>query len=148
LLERGGRPPIPVRVVVVQGVVALTVGYERGEDAIAGEVVAHVNEAGPAGATRSLAVDPTFQKTMAQVDKDAAVTVYFDGQRLLKQIEELPSADPGFKENWPKIRDALGLNGLQAAAWTSGFDGKDWGSRAFIAAPEPRAGLLKMLGGK
>lgn len=137
LLEQQGAPPFPIHVAKVGDLVVVTVGYEKAEDAL---VTA-------SGETQPLAKDPIFVKALAHVDAEAAFMVYVSGPRLLKLIENLPDADPQFKENWPKVRDALGIKGLESIILSSGFDGKDWGSRVFVGAPAPRSGALAMMGG-
>jgi hypothetical protein len=47
---------------------------------------------------------------------------------------------------WPRVREAVGLDGLKRVIWTEGFDGKEWGTRVFVEAPAPRRGVLALLG--
>ena len=56
--------------------------------------------------------------------------------------------NPQAKENWPKVRDQLGLSGLKQIVCGSGFDGKEWGTQVFVAAPAPRSGLLGAMDAK
>jgi Protein of unknown function (DUF3352) len=140
LLQAQGQPPFPVKVVRVGDLVALTVGYDKGEDALAG---------GPNG-PKALTTNPNFTKALAQVDKDAVVTGYLDVDGLLTLAGELSKTAPQEAQDmYPKVKDALGLEGIHQVIWTQGFDGKQWGTRAFVAAPEPRPGLLgALLAGK
>src|SRR5262249_28345265 len=52
------------------------------------------------------------------------------------------------RANWQKAKETLGLNGIKTAIWTGAFDGKDFSSKAFVAAPAPRTGLVSMLEGR
>src|SRR5439155_1755785 len=49
---------------------------------------------------------------------------------------------------WVKVRDALGLENAKAAGWTGAFDGKDWSSKAFLAALAPRSGIFTLIDAK
>jgi prepilin-type processing-associated H-X9-DG protein len=136
LLKGQGQPPFPVQVVRVGDLVALTVGYDKGEDALAG---------GPNG-PKALTTNPNFTKALAQVDKDAVITGYIDVAGLLNVAGEIAKNAPQEAQDmYPKVKDALGLEGIHQVIWTEGFDGKQWGTRAFIAAPEPHPGLLGAL---
>jgi len=46
------------------------------------------------------------------------------------------------------VRDDLGLTGLKRLVAGSGFEGKDYGTQAFLESPEPRTGILKLAQGK
>lgn len=100
--------------------------------------------------SRSLAHDPAFAKMVAVVGKGKAMTFYLDAAKLVATVDTAITqfAPDEAKQNWPKIRDALALGSLKQAIAASGFDGKEWGSDLFIAAPAPRAGLLAMLDAK
>jgi prepilin-type processing-associated H-X9-DG protein len=93
---------------------------------------------------QSLAENAGFKTTLAEVGTDPVLAAYIDAAALVKIGDDLAagSNDPKAGENWPKLRDQLGLGGLKAIAFGSGFDGKDWGTRVFVAAPQPRSGLL------
>ncbi len=43
---------------------------------------------------------------------------------------------------WQKILLTTGIGGVKRILYTAGFDEKDWGSQAYIEAPQPRMGLL------
>ncbi|MDB5329816.1 MAG: hypothetical protein JWP03_967 [Phycisphaerales bacterium] len=136
LLKAQPQPPFPVQVVRVGDLVALTVGYDKGEDALAGG----------ANGPKALTTNPEFTKALAQVDKDAVITGYVDVAGLLNLAGELAKMAPQEAQDmYPKVKDALGLEGVHQIIWTQGFDGKQWGSRAFVAAPDPRPGLLGTL---
>jgi prepilin-type processing-associated H-X9-DG protein len=132
-LTAQAQPPFPLKVVRAGDLVALMVGYENAEAAL-----------GSAG--KSLADDTTFKASLAQVMKDPVAAIYVDYQKLLETIGNVAkTADPQTAEQLDKVRRTLGLNGLKRIIATSGFDGKDWGTMAFVEVPEPRTGLLKMI---
>jgi prepilin-type processing-associated H-X9-DG protein len=127
------QPPFPVKAVHAGELVALMVGYENPEAAL-----------GSAG--KSLADDAAFKSSLTHVMKDSVAAIYVDYQKFLDTIGNLAkTADPQAAETLDKVRRTLGLNGLKRIIATSGFDGKDWGTMAFVEAPEPRAGLLKLI---
>ncbi len=103
------------------------------------------NEPGPALSARK-----EFTGALAQVQKDAVITGYVDGEAALQLADTLVNAqgDAQAAKRWPAAKAALGLDGLKRFAWTGGFDGRDWGYRAFIEAPAPRSGLPALLDGK
>jgi prepilin-type processing-associated H-X9-DG protein len=88
-----------------------------------------------------------FKTALAQVQKESVLAVYIDVDGIVGQADQLLAGSP-VDANWIKIRDALGLRGIKQIIATNGFDGKDWMSQAFVAAPSPRAGVLpKMFDG-
>jgi prepilin-type processing-associated H-X9-DG protein len=93
---------------------------------------------------RGLSNNASFKSALAKVQPDSAVALYIDGAKVLAVIDEAvaKSDDRDAMTMWPKIRDGAGLTGLGSIIWTSGFDGKEWGDRLFIAAPAPRKGVL------
>ena len=136
-LVQQANAPLPMKVVRQGQIVALMVGYENAQAALAG------------GAARSLAQSAGFKSAMAHVMKDPAAALYIDFQQLLGFVDQMAkdAPDPQFAQRWPKLRDTLGLSGLKREIVTSGFDGKDWGTQAFVEAPQPRTGLFKLFGG-
>ncbi len=131
----------PIQVVRDGDLVIVSVGYGEGE--------LKLPAAGAAGA-KSLAHDATFTKMLAVVGKGKALTFYFDAAKALTiadaAIDQFGDVD--LKEDWPKGRDAWALTSLKQVIAASGFDGKEWGSNVFIAAPAPREGLLSLLDAK
>jgi len=134
LLKQAGEPPVPVRIVRVGDLVALTVGYEKGEDAIAGG----------AGGGKALAGDSDFTAALEQVSKDGVVTGYVNFEKLLALGDQAVAkvAPPDAQQMWPKVKDALGLASMKRVIFSQGFSGKEWETRAFVAAPEPRTGFI------
>jgi prepilin-type processing-associated H-X9-DG protein len=88
-----------------------------------------------------------FKAAMGRVHKTPAAAAYVDSELLLAQLDLLINASGNLEAmtNWPKARAALGLDGVRRAAYSSGFDGKDWETQLFLDAPAPRAGLISLL---
>jgi prepilin-type processing-associated H-X9-DG protein len=131
--------PFPLKVVHQDDIVALLVGYDKPEAALAGR------------ATKSLADEATFKGEMAHLNiKEPVSAGYVDYERLFGMVDDLikASGQPDAQTMWPKVRDDLGLKGLKRLVAASGFDGKDFATEAFVDAPEPREGLLNLVGGK
>jgi prepilin-type processing-associated H-X9-DG protein len=134
LLEKHGQPPVPVKVEESDGLVVVTIGNV--------EVSAAKKPAVP------LSQRKEFQQALATSGaKKPLVALYIDAEGGIEQIDSLHNqfAPPKDKQMWQNIKEALGLTGLKRIVWTGGFDGKDWSTRAFVDAPEPRAGILKAL---
>src|SRR2546421_11001063 len=98
------------------------------------------------GAAQSLASNAAFKEALAQVNKDPSIAFYVNVEGSLSTAERIMEKEGNaeIKANWPKVRDALGLAGLKRIIYAGGFDGKDWLDTAFVAAPAPRTGLLKL----
>lgn len=111
--------------------VVVTLGYPEGLPAAAGGL------AGSAG----------FKAIQPHAVKNASFMVYVDIESFLASTEQaldLYVQDEEPKAYWPKIRDAIGLKSMKRFVWSSGFDGKEWMDHAFLAAPEPRTGLVAL----
>jgi len=135
-------PPMPVAVkATLHGsFVALTVGQSDGIDTLLDQ---------PAGtaAAASLANDATFKDSLAQVQSSPAAVMYINSPAMLSMVGHLIEVqkDQVVIARWPKLREALGLNGLRQMIWTCGFDQRDWSEQLWIGAPAPRRGLLAMI---
>jgi prepilin-type processing-associated H-X9-DG protein len=128
--------PFPVKVVQQGDIVALLVGYDRPDAALAGRV------------TKSLADDANFKAAMSHLAiKEDVSAGYVDYERLFGLVDDLikASGEADAQTMWPKVRDDLGLKGLKHLAGASGFDGKNFATEMFVDAPEPREGLLKLV---
>ncbi|HSU67274.1 MAG TPA: H-X9-DG-CTERM domain-containing protein [Tepidisphaeraceae bacterium] len=141
LEQLAGQAPVPFPIKVVHNaqIVALVCGYDNAEAAL------------PGRATKALADDPTFKAAMGHLSVNEPVTAaYIDFEHIFTMAEGLikQSGDKDAQRMWPKFRDDLGIGGLKRLAAASGFDGKDYGTQAFVEAPEPRTGLLKLVDGK
>jgi len=133
--------PAPLQVSENGGLVVVSIGKNPALDAL-------LNPAGRANARpKPLMAADGFTEAMGKLQKEPAFAAYVDAESLLSLADQAVNAGPdaSAKENWPKLRDALSLSGIKRIGVTSGFDGKDWGSEAFISAPAPRKGLLAML---
>lgn len=134
LLQMPKDVPVEVRTFRTDGgLVGVVVGYEEAEF-----------KAGQEGALQSV---PAFKSAMAQLQPEPVLAVYLDTDTLRRTGERLVTqfGDPDVKAEWPRIRDALGLEGLKQVAFTAGFRDKRWETNVFVAAPAPRKGLLKLL---
>lgn len=87
-----------------------------------------------------------FTNALSQVHPDPFVVAYVDVERTLLEVNKLidmvPNQQP--REMWPKIRDAMGLQGIKRIVSTAGFESRDWVTHSFVEAPEPRAGLMSL----
>jgi prepilin-type processing-associated H-X9-DG protein len=134
--------PVPLVAKQYKGVVAIIVGEI--DPTFEGFLQAGGNQDPSASTLRnSLA----FQSVMKQVTPDPVFTAYADVEAMVGLVDSVVSIgdDRNAKVQWPKIRDALGIQGLKRVVVTSGFDGKDWGDQIFIQAPAPRSGLVGMM---
>lgn len=133
--QNGARGPI--RTLRSGDFVGITVGYENDDEAL----VAAGQQA------RSLAGNAGFKSALAKAGREPAVVAYVDVAAGLGQVNAAleKAGNAQISEMWPRVRDGLGLNGVKRFIFTQGFDGKDWGTQAFLEAPAPRKGLLTML---
>jgi prepilin-type processing-associated H-X9-DG protein len=92
---------------------------------------------------------PEFTDTLRQVQKNPTVALYIDADAALKLIDQIAAGEgAGVQQHIANVRDAMGLAGIKRIAAAAGFDGADWGTQCFVAAPAPRNGLLAMLDNK
>src|SRR5258706_5010370 len=95
----------------------------------------------------SLGQREQFQAAVKQGRPEAAFTVYFDAEKVLNVASlgiNLAAPTAG-KQMWQRALLTTGIGGIKRLIYTAGFDGKDWGSQAFVEAPQPRMGLLASL---
>lgn len=135
IVDKEGDPDVPVRIVADGQDVAILIGYAADES--------------PLSAAGGLAGAATFASAVKQVQPAAAACAFVDFERIIDLIDSVVTehAEPDQQAMYQKVVDALGVRGLKHAIFTSGFDGKDWMGRSFVAAPAPRSGLLAMLDG-
>jgi prepilin-type processing-associated H-X9-DG protein len=88
-----------------------------------------------------LSASKSYTAALAHVQASAVAAVYLDVEGVVKLVDGLVGNSPQ-GQHWAKARDMLGLNGVRRFIWTSGFDAKDWMSRAFVDAPAPRKGAI------
>ena len=95
---------------------------------------------------QSLAATPAFTQALSQVGANPAFVAYLDAEATVNQIDDFvrrvpPNED---RQQWPKARAALGLNGLRRAILTAGFDGKDWTEQAYVSTDGSNTGILTL----
>lgn len=121
----------------IDGVLVVSLGYADAKSALGSK-------------EKSLSTADDFKAAAGQVGKMPAVMAYIDAEKLMALVEKAIDREgpPDAKQMWPKVKSATGLEGLKRIAWSTGFDGKDWGEHLFVAAPGPRKGLLSLLDGE
>lgn len=136
VIKSAGKMPTPVKVASQGELVVVTIGPDQ---------------AGVAGQA-NLAADAQFKSATSKVHSDGVFAAYVNIEGLVKLINEMPFADnrraQQRRQQWEKVRDALGLASAKVAVWTGAFDGRDWSARAFLAAPSPRKGVFTLLDGE
>ncbi|MEM8873444.1 MAG: hypothetical protein AAGD32_04210 [Planctomycetota bacterium] len=104
-----------------------------------------------ANGAAALADDEQFVEATTSVGDGAEggrdVVTYIDVQGLLRLIDDAVANgdDLEAQQNWPILRDTLGLSGIEYFAASAGFDAQWdglWNTRAFLKSPAPRSGLL------
>jgi prepilin-type processing-associated H-X9-DG protein len=125
--------PMPTSVTSIGDLVVLAIDYQPNELKL------------PTGHDgQSLAENPAFKTTLAELGPDPVLVGYLDAAAVVSFVDQI-SKQPDSAQSmakWPEMRDRLGLNELKQIAFSSGFDGKDWGTSVFVGCPEPRKGLL------
>ncbi|MCY2952078.1 MAG: hypothetical protein NTU53_08885 [Planctomycetota bacterium] len=134
--------PFPVKVFRVGDIVGIATGYDDEELAMAGKESPK--------RPKAISVAGKFVQALGQVQKDAVVVAYVDVEAMVGLIDEgvRLSDDPQELAQWQKARDGLGLGGVQRVIMTGGFEGRDWTWQGFVGAPNPRTGLVGLIGGK
>ncbi|MDB5294299.1 MAG: hypothetical protein JWO31_282 [Phycisphaerales bacterium] len=99
-----------------------------------------------ANAGASVAGSPGVVGVRPHLVKDASFVAYADAEKFVALADQAVKqfGPPPAQDAWPKVRDAVGLKGVKRFVWSSGFDGKEWADMFFLAAPEPRPGLLAL----
>jgi hypothetical protein len=101
----------------------------------------------PARIEESLSQREQFKNAVKQGRPDAAITAYFDAEKVLN-VASLAinlAGDAKTTQIWQRTLLTTGIGGMKRILYTAGFDGKDWGTQVFIDAPQPRMGLLSTL---
>jgi prepilin-type processing-associated H-X9-DG protein len=95
----------------------------------------------------SLSQREQFQAAMKQSRPDPAFVAYFDAEKVLNvaSLAINMGAPAEAQKMWQRTLLTTGVAGIKRLVYTAGFDGKDWGSQAFVEAPQPRMGLLASL---
>ena len=109
------------------------------------------------GAGASLAEDAALKSALTQVHEDPAAIVYVNVQGLLDEArahvqgmfdearQVLPQDNSMAAAVLLHVSLVIGLESVPHAIWTAGFEGRNWGQRLFVAAPQPRAGLVALM---
>lgn len=142
LLQQAQGAPFPIQAFKQAAIVGVLIGYENQTQALAS-----VKTDDNAGRPAALQSSEKFRAAMAQVQKEPVAAAYVDVEAILRQVDHGVESvgPPEAKQMWPRIRDAVGIGGLKQLIWTGGFDGKDWSTQCFIAAPSPRTGILSLI---
>jgi prepilin-type processing-associated H-X9-DG protein len=101
----------------------------------------------PARIEESLSQRDAFKNAIKQGRPDAAFTAYFDAEKVINVASMAINLAGDDKATglWQRMLFTTGLGGVKRILYTAGFDGRDWGTQAFIEAPAPRVGLLATL---
>lgn len=110
----------------------------------------------PAGKeVTSLATSARFKTAAKNVQGDGAFMLYMDAKQWIGQLDQFAEmmrqqAENGGPENpfgtqWPKVKDATGLGGVDSIALSAGLKDKNWHTQMFLGAPAPRRGVLSLL---
>ena len=134
--------PFPVKAFRQGDVVGISIGYEKETDAFVG--------AGGNVGGANISTKDHFKAAIGQVLKEPLFIAYADTEALLAMVDQGMKTyeSPEHQQQFAKVRDALGINGLKRIIMTCGFEGQDWSSQMFVNAPAPRTGLLKLLDAK
>ncbi|MEM6458542.1 MAG: hypothetical protein AAF710_04035 [Planctomycetota bacterium] len=121
------RGPAPPRLVVDGPVVALDLSPDPDP---------------PLDPPAALADAPAFRAALAPLGETGPLIAYLDTGRLLAWVDADAETAPGDAPSWSALLSPDPLGPLVA---TAGFDGRAWRTRAHLAAPTPRRGLLGLL---
>ncbi len=138
-----------LRVVTHKSYVGLLSGYKADELAIAGPV----DEKGVR--VDALGNNNAFKQAMSRLQVNPKAALFVQLESILTHTEKRLSDTA--KEKAPEspealrlarfraVRDGLGLTGAPYFGATGGFEGKDWGVRAYLSAPLPRRGVVALI---
>jgi len=103
----------------------------------------------PAGLVNaSLRSNPRFAASMTRTDRrDPIVNLFVDFTGIWRTIDQLVEAEgpADARREWPKIKQVLGLEGMESLMIAGDFDGADWAMSTFLAAPAPRKGVASLI---
>jgi prepilin-type processing-associated H-X9-DG protein len=88
-----------------------------------------------------------FKAALKQGRPDPAFVAFFDAEKVLNvaSLAINMAGDAKTTQTWRSVLMTTGVAGMKRLMFTAGFDGKDWGTQAFVEAPQPRMGLLATL---
>lgn len=96
----------------------------------------------------ALSASASYKAALAATSPNPVTIAYIDVDKLLVQINRtMPLTGPGNGKRWNTIRDQLALGEMHQVICTSGFEGKNWVSHTFIAAPTHDKGIPALLAG-
>ena len=136
-IDHAGKTPTPVRLSVEGQLVVITVGTAVPVPIVKGRP--------------SLQGDATFIDVMGQLHQKPVAAIYVNTAGVVKAIDAAPARGKrSMREHgqWVKVRDALGLASARGAGWTGAFEGQNWSSKVFLAAPSPRVGVFTLFDAK
>ena len=110
-----------------------------------GDVLVIANFEMPERFEETLAQREQFKEAIKQGRADAAFTAFFDAEKVIAMASTVLNINPRTGPTWRAVLMSTGIAGVKRVLVTSGFDGKEWGTQAFIEAPQPRMGLLATL---
>jgi hypothetical protein len=144
-------PPagLPMKVFQLEDMAVIAFGYEQEQMALAGT---------GEGRPQPITTDTRFTSAMAQVQKDAAIVIYGSFVASVQRANQMLAAEQGpttapvsdtqaVRTGTMKAMIHL-MESLDSYVWSAGFDGKEWRTDTFIAAPAPRKGLATLLDAK
>ncbi len=117
-----------------------TLAFNAPAPAAANDGIAERGAAGLAASDRFAAV----MQGLGRADEPALITAYVDLPRLI-ELAVQTADEHGADDRLFAVLDALKVDRLGATGYAAAFDGKDWATRVFLAAPAPREGLAAML---
>ena len=90
---------------------------------------------------------PNFTQALGQVNKDSVTTGYINIEALVANIDKAVQqvGPPEDAADVAQDSNCFGHPRRKRMIFTQGFSGKEWETREFLSAPEPREGLVAML---
>jgi len=109
-----------------------------------GSIVIISDFAMPAQIDHPLSADPQFLAAMKGTVEDPVIAAYVNGEALWPMLDGViaQNAPEPVKSSWPRVRDELGLAGLNRYTMVQGFQGRDWATYVNLDYPAPRRGLF------
>jgi hypothetical protein len=107
-----------------------------------GDVLVVSNFEMPQKFEETLAQREQFKSAMQQGRPEPALAAYFDAEKVIAMASTVLNVNPRTGPTWRAVLMSTGIAGIKRVVVTSGFDGKDWGTQAYVEAPQPRMGLL------
>lgn len=97
----------------------------------------------------SLVASKDFLAALTQTDKSAPLVMYFQGEKLLKLVDEaIRTRNAGNRQLWTQLSDGMGIDAIKYGMLTGNFAGRDWQMQGFIALGEKRTGVVQLMDAK